>query len=581
MRKRSVNQWLCGMFGGLMLVALIACPPVIAQDAEEETDLSSVNFGRQARESTPILTRDPGAPLNERERIHHVLSRFTMGPTAALMDEVEKKGLENWFREQLKGDIPEPRDLVAKLKKDDTWEMTTKEILVKYNPPIPPELSLSNRLTRAQIKQRRDLMRMNDIPKEQLKDIVLLMGVYSPNQVREASADLWRNHFNIDCSKGRCEFYTNTYERDVIRAEALGSFRNMFFKQAHHPAMLVYLDNFISRAVPKQQLMEAARAEFAKSRDYAMAVRAIDIAKMRGLNENYGRELMELHTLGVDNYYTQDDVITLAEAITGWTVQQDPDKGEIEFQFRPDMHQSANRRLLKMPIPANPRNPVAEGQAALELLARHRGTSEFIAYKLCRQYVNDNPSPHMVRRIAEVYRKKQTSLPEMYLAMIRDEEFYNPNNYQTKFKRPFEFVCSALRILDADVSNSDHLQRALLTLNEPLYQCEDPTGYYDQADCWRDPGVMAARWQFGIGLAMGWIKGVEIPESYWAELEPNNPLQWKDHLAKKVLPGGYSEQTSQALDNVIAKYAKFNPRPDQLGRYIVGILLGSPEFQRQ
>ncbi|MCH9654834.1 MAG: DUF1800 domain-containing protein [Planctomycetes bacterium] len=551
------------------------------QEGKEAAPEGTSKFGREAREGTPALNRDPKKPLSEREKIHHVLSRFAFGATAEMIDEVEKIGLEEWFNDQLKGDADEPRVLQAHLAKLDTLTMSNQELVQKYNPIIPKELSLANRLTPEQRRKRGELLRTRYIPRQQLKDAVLLIAIYSNNQLKESACDFWRNHFSIDVSKGSVRYYATTYERDVIRAEALGTFRDILNKQARHPAMLVFLDNYISRATPAKELLEAAQKEFAKSRDYGMALEAVDIAKMRGLNENYARELMELHTLGVDNYYTQEDVIAVAEALTGWTVKQNRNEA-IEFEFKPDMHASAARRVLKVRIPANPRNPEAEGQQILDMLVKHRGTSEFIAYKLCRHFVNDSPSQAMVNRVAKAFRRKnQTDFKETYKAILKDEDFFNPENYQAKFKRPFEYAVSALRVTNAEIDSTAGIHNALLSLSEPLYQCEDPTGYYDQADVWRDPGVMAARWQFGVGIGMGWIPGVRIPDSYWSDLEPNNPLQWKEVLSKRILPMGHTEQTDKALEKVIAKYARFNPKPEQLGRYIVGILLGSPEFQRQ
>ena len=549
-------------------------------DKKAETEDTS-KFGREAREGTPALNRDPKEPLSEREKIHHALSRFTFGATAEMMDEVEKIGLEEWFNTQLKGNADESRVLQAHLAKLNTLTMSNQELVQNYHPIIPKELSLANRLTPEQRRKRAELLRNRYIPRQQLKDAVLLIAIFSDNQLKETACDFWRNHFSIDVSKGMVRYYATTFERDVIRSEALGTFKGMLNKQARHPAMLVFLDNFISRATPRQDLLEAAQKEFSKSRDYGMALEAIDIAKMRGLNENYARELMELHTLGVDNYYTQEDVISVAEALTGWTVKQDRNE-EIGFVFKPEMHGSAARRILKVRIPANPRNPELEGQQILDLLVKHRGTSEFIAYKLCRHFVNDSPSQTMVNRVAKAFRRQnQTDFKGTYKAILKDEDFFNPENYQAKFKRPFEYAVSALRVTNAEIDSTAGIHNALLSLSEPLYQCEDPTGFYDQADVWRDPGVMAARWQFGVGIGMGWIPGVRIPDSYWEELEPNNPLQWKEVLSKRILPMGQTEQTDKALEKVIAKYARFNPKPDQLGRYIVGILLGSPEFQRQ
>ncbi len=564
-----------------MLASLAMLPPVqtFAQ-SDGDPDLK-LKFGREAREGTPLLNREAGQPLNDREKIHHVLSRFTFGATPKLIAEVEKVGLEKWIETQLKGTADESKALLDQLAKLDTLEMTTQEIVKKYNPPIPKELRLLNRLTAEQRRERARLMALREVPRKQLKDAVLLTAISGNNQLKETVADFWRNHFNIDVSKGAVRFYATTYERDVIRAEALGTFKAMLNREARHPAMLVYLDNFLSRSVPPKELIAAARKEFAESRDYATAMDAIDIAKQKGLNENYARELMELHTLGVDNYYTQDDVNAVAEALTGWTVQQDANK-PIAFEFKPKMHAFGARRILNVPIPANPRNGEIEGQRVLDLLARHKGTSEFIAYKLCRHFVNDRPSRTMVERVATAFRRlNKTDLPDTYKAVLRDEEFFKPANYQTKFKRPFEFIVSAVRITNADVVSTAGLHRALLTLSEPLYQCEDPTGYYDQSDVWRDPGVMAARWQFGIGLGMGWIQGVNIPDSFWDGLEPNNPIQWKQVLSDRILPMGHTAQTDAALDKLIAKLAKFNPKPEQMGRYIVGVLIGSPEFQRQ
>ncbi len=579
MRSLSRRYWaLMIMWGGLLFV-----PGLNVYGDEGKTGATEGKtelFGREARESTPVIGRDPDQPLSEREKIHHVLSRFSFGATAEMIDEVEKIGLEKWFETQLKGEELESRKLQAHLSKLETLTMTNQEIVQKFG-IIPKDLSLANRLTTEQRRRRAELLRRRYIPRQQLKDAVLFLAVYGNNQVRETASDFWRNHFSIDVSKGVVRYYGNTYEREVIRAEALGTFKAMLNKQARHPAMLVFLDNFISRATPQKELLAVARKEFAKTRDYSTVLNAIDIAKMKGLNENYARELMELHTLGVDNYYTQADVIAVAEALTGWTVQQDPSK-PIEFLFRPEMHATGARKILKVRIPAYPRNPIQEGQAVLDLLVKHRGTAEFIAYKLCRYYVNDRPSQKMVERVAKAFRRKnKTDLPTTYRAIFYDKEFFDPANYQTKFKRPFEYVVSALRVTNAEIVSTAGIHQALLTLSEPIYQCEDPTGYYDQADVWRDPGVMADRWQFGVGLGMGWIPGVEIPASYWEGLEPNNPLQWKEVLSKRILPMGHTEKTDKALEKVIAKYSRFNPKPEQLGRYIVGILLGSPEFQRQ
>ena len=539
------------------------------------------NFGRQSRVTLNAFNRDPSAPLTEREKIHHVLSRFAFGATPELMDEVEKMGLKKWIKAQLNGDVEESDILKTRLKGMESLTMSNREIYDEYRPVYPKELSLKNKLTPEQRRERSEIQSRRHIPFHQLRDHVLFSAVEGKHQLKETTADFWRNHFSVEATKSNVRYYATTYERDVLRGETLGTFKAMLNKQARHPAMLVYLDNFISRSIPPKQLEATARKEFEKTKDYAKAMKAVDIAVMRGLNENYARELMELHTLGVDNHYQQKDVIAVAEALTGWTITRDKDK-PIEFLFRKDMHTPANRRILRAKIAGNPQNPQMEGQKVLDMLANHPSTSKFISYKLCRHFVNDNPNPGMVHRVSRVFRRgKKTDLKATYRAILNDKEFYNPANYQTKFKRPFEFIASALRVTHAEVESTRGLHRALLVLNEPLYECIDPTGYYDQADVWSDPGTISARWQIGLQLALNKTPGVKIPDSFWKGLDEKNPQKLKEQLIKKVLPMGVSEQTSKGLDIVINKYAYDFRKSAPLKHYLLGVLLGSPEFQRQ
>ena len=569
MRMITRPQRVCWMF-----FCLIIFTPLALVHGQEK---GQSKFGREAREGTPALWRAPDKPLDGRERIHHLLSRLTFGVTDQAIYEVEQVGLEKWIDTQIKGEAQESKDLQDRLSKLASLPLSNQEMIQQYRKPIPP---FKKNATATEKKLRAELRALQDVPKNQLKDTIVLTATYSKNQFREVACDFWRNHFNVDVSKGNVKFYATEYERDVIRGEALGTFNRMLNKQARHPAMLVYLDNYISRAPPRKSIVDAAKKAWLEGRDFASMRDAVDIARMKGINENYGRELMELHTLGVDNYYTQDDVVAVAYALTGWTVQQDPAK-PITFQFRRDMHASEFRLVLGKRLPPVPRNPEMEGQLILNMLVAHPGTAKFIAYKLCRYLVSDNPPQELVDRVAEVYTKSKSDLPSVYKAIVKDDEFYNPKHYQAKFKRPFEFIVSALRVTNANIESTKGIHRALISMSEPLYQCEDPTGYYDQADAWRDPGTMAPRWLFALGLGQEQIYGVRIPDSYWEGLKPNNPLQWKEVLTKRILPGGCTEKTSDALDAVIAKYARFNPKPEQLGRYIVGILLGSPEFQRQ
>ena len=262
-------------------------PLASAQDVQEET-----NFGRESRESTPSLWRDPEKPLDQRERIHHLLSRVTFGVTDKAIYDVEQLGAAKWLELQLGGGAEETEALESRLAKIPSLTMSNQEIVKTYRVPIPP---LRRDASPEEQKRRAEARAMQEVPKDDLKDTVLLTAVYSKNQLREVVCDFWRNHLNIDVSKGNVKYYATEYERDVIRGEAFGTFAAMLNKEARHPAMLVYLDNYISRAAPQRELEEAAQRALFSTRDFGAMMEAVDIAKMKGINENYARELMELH----------------------------------------------------------------------------------------------------------------------------------------------------------------------------------------------------------------------------------------------------------------------------------------------
>ncbi len=432
-------------------------------------------------------------------------------------------------------------------------------------------------------KEIRARNRLRNIPVGELKNSVLYRSILGKRQVQEVMADFWRNHFNIEAKKGSCRYLIVTWERDVIRKGVFSDFGDFLMSTAKHPAMLVYLDNYISRKpLSKQELKAVARKVRQKTKSRKKGEDAADIAKQRGLNENYARELLELHTLGVDNYYKQKDVIEVAKALTGWGITTNRDK-YVGFTFHGGLHASGDKVVLRKRIREQKKKPVREGEMVVERLARHRGTSEFIAWKLCRFLVDDNPPPAMVRRVAAAFQRAKGNLPEVYRAILHDPDFFDSKHFQSKFKRPFEFLVSTIRVTGAEIRSPRGLVASLTSMSEPLYDCVDPTGYYDQAEAWNDPGVMALRWKFAMDFVRGKIKGVSIPKSFYADLRPDLPQVWKDQLAKKVLPAGLSERTSEAMDRKIREYIENNPLPEikQLAPLILGMLLGAPEFQRQ
>jgi uncharacterized protein (DUF1800 family) len=516
-------------------------------------------------------------PLTETEKIRHVLSRFAFGPTPASVKAVREQGLEAWFDAQLAGNQQESAPLTDRLAGLASLDMGIRDLLLTYNKPLPPKPTL---------KQRRERNLQRRRPSREVRDAVIYRAVYGANQVREVASDFFRNHFNVTYDKGNVQLVVADYEREVIRGEALGSFAAMLRKSARHPAMLIYLDNALSRRpLSKAELHAVGFRTKQRTKSKQLAEESIEIAKQRGLNENYARELLELHTLGVDNYYTQRDVIEVARTLTGWTVQLNPKAKDLAvgFRFRADMHCRGEKRILGGVVKANRRDAVTEGDKVLDRLIRHKGTARFLSFKLCRYFVNDNPPEATVKRVARVFKTSKGDLPAVYRAIFKDPEFFRPRYFQAKFKRPFEFVVSALRVTGAEVRSTAGLHRVLAQLSEPVYQCEDPTGYYDQAEAWRDPGVMAVRWQFAIDLTRGRVPGVKIPRSFYQDLRRKLPKAWKDQLAPKILPAGMGEQTRRVIDTMVREHLRENNRPRRrvLGPMIAGLLLGSPEFQRQ
>jgi len=519
------------------------------------------------------------APLSEEERVVHFLSRFTLGPTPALVQQVGEMGIEKWLDAQLASGREGPRTGGEERRWEslESLAMTNREVLDNY------VLRVNDSMTEEERKQRR---RLRGVPARELRDSVLLRGVYSGAHVHEVLADFFRNHFCVAVDKGRVRYFASEYEREVLRPGAIGAlgpFREFLGATAKHPAMLEYLDNHVSRRPPtKAELKKIELKVRAATKSKEQGKEASDIAAQRGLNENYARELLELHTLGVDNYYTQDDVENVALALTGWSIQ-DKDAEPVTFLFRPEMHSTEDKKVLRKVIHKDRKEGVNEGEEMLDILARHRGTAHFIAWKLCRHFVNDDPDEKMVERIAKVFSHSKGDLPLVYRAIVADDEFFAPRNYRAKFKRPFEFVTSALRATGADVQGCRGLHRALKAMNEDVYLCDDPTGYYDQAEAWLDPGAFALRWKFARDLISGRIEDVSIPEELWSDVGSSDTEDWIDNLSRRVLPGGVGARTRSVLDGMARRYFEthFRLQPQELCIDVLGVILGSPEFQEQ
>jgi uncharacterized protein (DUF1800 family) len=325
----------------------------------------------------------------------------------------------------------------------------------------------------------------------------VLRAVYSERQLQEVLTDFWFNHFNVDARKGADRLMVADYERDAIRPHVLGKFRDLLEATAKSPAMLFYLDNWLS-ADPQRRCSVRHQPDTSQARARPQ--------RKRGLNENYARELMELHTLGVDGGYTQTDVTEVARCFTGWTIDRPRENGP--FRFAPRQHDDGRKVVLGHVIKAG--GGESDGEQVLDILASHPSTARFIATKLARRFVGDTPPAPLVDRAAKRFRDTGGDLREVTRTILTSPEFLSPDAYGAKMKTPFEFVVSALRATGADVTDALPIARALQQLGMPLYQCQPPTGYKDTADAWLNTGALVERMNFAVRLATSRLPGTSI-----------------------------------------------------------------------
>lgn len=437
-------------------------------------------------------------------------------------------------------------------------------------------------------EQRETVMALNNPQQVVVNELIqgkILRATYSERQLQEVMTDFWLNHFNIFIGKGEDRYLLTSYERDIIRARALGKFEDLLRATAQSPAMLFYLDNGLSvgpnsdfakgisnrayRKAGKKRNRNAERANQAKS-------------KRGGLNENYGRELMELHTLGVNGGYTQKDVTEVARVFTGWTLKR-PKQG-VGFIFEDRMHEPGEKWVLGHRIKSNGEK---EGFEVLHILARHPSTAKFISSKLAMRFVSDNPPEALVERMAETFSKQDGDIREVLKTMLRSPEFWSADAYRAKVKTPFEFVISALRATGADVRDAAPLSRQLANLGMPLYGMQPPTGYSMKADAWMSSAALLGRMNFALALTSGRLKGLQLDPTHLSGTNgpENDPQQTLAVLENSLLAGDISRQTHETIATQLQDPRLGGGFGEQARSpnfsVIAGLLLGSPEFQKR
>ena len=409
----------------------------------------------------------------------------------------------------------------------------------------------------------------------------LLRAIYSDRQLQEVMTDFWLNHFNVFIGKGADHYLLTSYERDVIRPHALGKFEDLLVATAQSPAMLFYLDNWLSVG-PNSDLANGIPKR--ANNDWKRRVRnngqtSQSKGKRNGLNENYGRELMELHTLGVNGGYTQQDVTEVARVFTGWTLKQPKQGGGFTFEER--THEPGNKLVLGHRI--KPKG-AKEGMEVLRILARHPSTAKFVSTKLAMRFVSDDPPESLVDRMAQTFLKKDGNIREVLKTMLDCPEFWAPDAYRAKVKTPLEFVVSAVRASGAEVTDAMPIAHELQNMGMPLYAMQPPTGYSMKADAWVNSSALLGRMNFALALTSGKIKGVQVD----SEQLPgrSDPQQALAALENALLSGDVSKQTDNVIaarlqDSKISRRKLDDPaRPPNIS-LIAGLLLGSPEFQRR
>lgn len=414
-------------------------------------------------------------------------------------------------------------------------------------------------------------------------------AIYSGRQLQQVMDDFWFNHFNVFAGKGEDRYYLTSYERDVIQPHTLGKFKDLLAATAKSPAMLFYLDNFLSadpRAAERQAMLRAMRqaryGPFGRPWPPRPPVNPQGKKNERGLNENYGRELMELHTLGVDGGYTQKDVTEVARCFTGWTI----DKPRIyaDFKFDERLHDPDPKIVLGKKIHAG---GMKDGEQVLDLLVHHPSTAKFISMELARRFVSDNPPPALVNRMAETFQSSDGDIRAVMKTMIWSPEFWSRDAYRAKIKTPFELVVSAARALGTDVDTPLPLVQWVGRIGEPLYQCQPPTGYSDKAETWVNTGALLNRLNFSLALAGNRMRGARTDVASLLGADSSaDPKAALDHAVEVFLGGQAAPATVETLekqlDNPQVLRAKLDdPRGEADLGVIAGLVLGAPEFQRR
>lgn len=607
------------------------------------------------------------AGLTEKQAAAHLLGRFTYGARAGDVDKVVKIGLEKWLGQQLDGNL-EDNELDQALSKFEDINLTNTQVeniyprnaqVVRF--AVKDGYIHKDSINKTNSKEYRAsiLAYMKEKgykPQQELyRQFInqkIIRAIYTNNQFREIMTDFWFNHFNVSLSKNQCASYVPAFERDVIRPNVFGKFENLVLSTAKSPAMLMYLDNFSSTGtnVPVEPMemkpMQKVKANFEK-----LKAKSPLANKKTGLNENYAREVMELHTLGVDGGYTQSDVTQAARVLTGWTIAPMGDNGygagiksildkigednltkrgfvhEGDFLFAMNRHDNGEKTVLGKKFPAG--GGYEEGVELLKMLAHHQSAAKFISKKLAIRFVSDAPPQSLIDKMAKTFLLSGGDIKSVLITMVKAPEFWSTAALREKTKSPFELAISAVRSIDATVKQPYQLYAWINKMGQQMYYYQAPTGFPDRGQYWINTGSLLNRMNFGLALASQRIPGITFdlsvlnhnrePESAEAALVTYSKLMMPERKLDATIERLKPMITNPNLETNVAAAAEKNTAQKQTGTMmnedanlmepemnklkgkkaqnntftpqnagvntmlaqVVGVIIGSPEFQRK
>ena len=599
--------------------------------------------------AAPPITETKGrvTRLTEDQRALQLLNRIAFGPRPGDINRIRQVGVDRFIEEQLHPETIDDSDLEKRLEVLPTQRLASAELYQFYPPPPVAEQRVNEKNSPPVFGR----------PPQIIGELVqqkLVRAASSNRQLQEVLTDFWFNHFNVFAQKEADQWLVTSYEREVIRPHALSKFRDLLLVTAQSPAMLFYLDNWLSSSPdskqprpprpplpPNVQPLNSAPGATSKPPDGAMAPPPGDqnasmtaktdgsqnpqsairnpqsdgppkpVAPPKppprkpGINENYARELMELHTLGVDGGYTQKDVQEVARCFTGWTIDRPFQGGG--FVFRPWMHDDGAKTVLGITIPAG--GGINDGLRVIDILSRHPSTARFISKKLCQRFVSDDPPPQLVERVAQIFLKTDGDIREVMRAIVTSPEFNSPASFRAKIKSPLELAASAIRAVDADTNGAPALHDWIRRMGEPLYQFAFPTGYSEDSAKWVNTGVFFNRINFAVALANNQINGTSFdPMRLVASEVAENPDRLTSQLAGLVVHtelsadslravrAGLADQSSTAAADVSRPAMNTGQRPVAVPvnaaspnvsaerrriAQVIGLLMGTAEFQRK